>query len=179
MKTEEQEKIIKAVFDVANNACDILSKNYKTLLEITPQKAMLINEMVTKNFSLYSSQMSDKRAKLMKFEIIEFWRTATPFKIVSQTMILEKFAEVWRGLKKSKKFHFQIDFPIFRMLLANRVNRYIGEIKLIEFCHLDENIQTFEYDETKLKSYLVAQMVKNQKRETNNENNNVKNEIEK
>ena len=173
MKIEEQEKIIIAVLDVAKMACDLLNENYKTLLEITPQKAMLVNEMVTKNFSLYSSQMSDKRAKLMKFEIVEFWRTATPFKIVSQTMILEKFAEVWRGLKKSKKFHFQIDFPIFRMLLANRVNAYIGEIKLIEFCHLDENTQTFEYDETKLKSYVVAQMIKRLKRVKNNENNNV------
>lgn len=179
MKKEEQEKIIKAVLDVAKMACDILSENYKTLIEITPQKAMLVNEMVTKNFSLYSNQMSDKRAILMKFQIVEFWRTATPFKIVSQTMILEKFAEVWRGLKKSKKFHFQIDFPIFRILLANRVNRYIGEIKLIEFCHLDENTQTFEYDETKLKSYVVAQMIKSLKREKNNENNDLKTQIEK
>jgi len=71
MKTEDQEKIIKAVLDVAKMACDILNENYKTLMEITPQKAMLINEMVTKNFSLYSNQMSDKRAILMKFQIIK------------------------------------------------------------------------------------------------------------
>ena len=179
MKIEDQEKIIKAVYDVARMACDILSENYKTLMEITQQKAMLVNEMVTKNFSLYSTQTNDKRAILMKFQIVEFWRTATPFKIVSQTMILEKFAEVWRGLKKSQKFHFQIDFPIFRILLANRVNAYIGEIKLLDFCHLNENTQTFEYDENKLKSYVVAQMVKSQIRKTNNENNDIKTEIEK
>lgn len=179
MKTEDQEKIIKAVFDVAKMACDILSENYKTLMEITPQKAMLVNEMVTKNFSLYSSQVSDKRATLMKLQIVEFWRTATPFKIVAKTMLLEKFAEVWRGLKKSKKFHFQIDFPILRMLIVNRVNAYIGEIKLLDFCHLNKNTQTFEYDENKIKSYVVAQMVKSQIRKTNNENNDIKTEIEK
>lgn len=178
MKTEDQENIIKAVFEMAQNACDLLNDNLTALREVARNDA-LINEMVTKNFSLYSNQMSDKRAILMKFQIVEFWRTATPFKIVSKTMILEKFAEVWRGLKNSKKFHFQIDYPIYRMLLANRVNAYIGEIKLIEFCHLDENTQTFEYDETQLKSYILAQMVISQKRKTNNENKDTKTHKEK
>lgn len=175
MELSEKEKYTKEIESHANKACELLTDNYNALLAVVPQRELL-NEIVVKNFSLYTSNMSDTRAKILKMEILDFWKTATPYKMISQTMLLQKFVEVWRGLKGGK-FHYNIDNFLFKIILASTAR--IDEYKVIDMCHFDPKTERFATDTKAVESYVTAKFNKANKQETNNENNNVKNEIEK
>ncbi len=173
MKNEEKDKILKDVEGIINKACNILNHNYKIIKEVTSDK--LINEMVVKNLSLYTSYYNDRRAKILKAEILDFWKTQTNFKLISQNTLLDKFSDIWKKLKSSG-FKFKIDDVIFKLILASAGRGYISENKVIELCHLNDQTKTFEYDFKDVEKYVNSRF---KQTENQTQNNDKKEEIEK
>lgn len=173
--SEKNIKLVDEVERLVNFTCGLLNDNYNALLDVVPQKELL-NEMVTKNFSLYTSNMSDTRAKILKMEILDFWKTATPYKMISQTMLLQKFVEVWRVLKGGK-FHFKIDNILFKIILVSEARWFINETKAIEFCHLNAESGVFTYSRQEIENYVTEKIQKLNKK--SKENNDIKTQIEK
>lgn len=162
----DKEKFMSEIMSHVEKACQLLTDNYNALLAVVSKE--FLNEMVVKNMSLYTSHISDTRAKILKAEILDYWRTATPYKIVSQTMILQKFADVWQKLRGGK-FHYRIDNILFKIILASTAK--IDEYKVIEFCHLDESAGVFGYDGKEIESYINSKFDKDNKVNKVDENN--------
>lgn len=176
MKNDEKDKILKDVEGIINKACNILNHNYKIIKEVTSDK--LINEIVVKNLSLYTSYYNDRRAKILKAEILDFWKTQTSFKLISQNTLLNKFSDIWHKLKSSG-FKFKIDDVIFKLILASVGRGYISEIKVIELCHLNDQTKTFEYDINEVEKYVNSRLPKTEKQTKKTQNNDKKEEIKK
>lgn len=173
--SEKNIKLIDEVERLVNLTCGLLNDNKRALMAIAPQTA-LFNEMVFKNFSLYSTAYNDTRAKILKSEIIDYWRTATAFKMVSRTMILEKFVEIWHKLSGSG-FHFKIDNILFKIILVSEARGFINETKAIEFCHLNAESGLFNCSRQEIKNYVTEKIKK--LNEKSNENKDTKTHKEK
>ena len=173
MENDDKDRILKDVEGIINKACNILNHNYNIIKEVTSDK--LINEMVVKNLSLYTSYYNDRRAKILKAEILDFWKTQTHFKLISQTTLLDKFSDIWHKLK-SGGFKFKIDDVIFKLILASAGRGYISENKVIELCHLNDQTKTFEYDFKDVEKYVNSRF---KQTENQTQNNDKKEEIEK
>lgn len=172
---EKNIKLVDEVERLVNYTCGLLNDNKRALMAIAPQTA-LFNEMVFKNFSLYSTAHNDTRAKILRGEIMDYWRNATPFKMVSKTMILEKFLEIWHKLSGSG-FHFKIDNILFKIILVSEARGFINETKAIEFCHLDAERGVFTYSRQEIESFVVEKIKKLNAK--SKENKDIKTQIEK
>lgn len=177
MKNDDKDKIIDAVFVLTENASKLLNENYKILNEILQNKSLLTDDVV-KKLSLYSSSYNDKRGRILKNEIMEIWQNNSDFKLISKSTMLNKFSDIWHRLKSSG-YHFQIDGTIFKMLIWSNARGYINEMKIIDFCHLDETTKTYSYNPTNVKAYILTQILKKKQRNTNDNNNDKKEEIKK
>ena len=176
MKKDDNEKIFDAVYVLTENACRLLNDNYKILLEILQNKSLLTDDVV-KKLSLYSSSYNDTRGRILKNEIMEIWQNNSEFKLISKSTMLNKFSDIWHKLKSSG-YHFQIDGTIFKMLIWSNARGYVNEMKIIDFCHLDETTETYSYNPTNVKAYILTQILKKKQRNTK-DNNDKKEEIEK
>lgn len=156
--SEKNIKLVDEIERLVNLTCGLLNDNKRALMAIAPQTA-LFNEMVFKNFSLYSTAHNDTRAKILRGEIMDYWRTATPFKMVSRTMILEKFLEIWHKLSGSG-FHFKIDNILFKIILVSEARGFINETKAIEFCHLDAESGLFNCIRHEIENYVTEKIKK-------------------
>lgn len=173
--SEKNIKLIDEIERLVKYTCELLTDNYNALLAVVPQRELL-NEMVIKNLSLYSTAYNDTRAKILKSEIIDYWRTATAFKMVSQTMILEKFVEIWHKLSGSG-FHYKIDNILFKIILVSEARWFISETKAIELCHLNAESGVFSYSRQEIENYVTEKIKK--LNEKSKENNDLKTQIEK
>lgn len=171
MEKDKEKQINEDVKRLVQHTCKLLNDNYEVLLTVVPKE--LLSEMVVKNLSQYTTAYNDTRAKVLKAQIIAFWRSSTSFKLIHGGALLERFSDMWHKLSGSG-FHFRIENILFKIIMVTHARGIIGERKAIELCHLNESAGVFMYDRKEVESYVTSVINKIKSMENNTDKKAIK-----
>ena len=158
--------LINATTDIAQHAAQLLNDNYEVLRCISP---IIADGELCRLLSVWQGKNNDDNATAAKKRVTAL----SGFKAVTPSMIDGQFRTLWKKIRNTRKWHFDITTPIFREMQAKRIkgiksSKVISEFVLFD---TDHKQRPFKVNATAIAQWVIGASSNTHDQATNSDHN--------